>query len=134
MHMKNALQLSLIVAAVLPLHPHANYHDRDTTDSTDGYPRIIRTSNWPDLEGGSIAVEQVLRKNGDGSFTYRFSEQSTATQLYHHAFCESDGATPGQSDSILGGSHVVGGLACFRTTMTESATPSVISIPRSRSR
>lgn len=132
--MNNTVQFSLIFAAALPLYAHASYHDRDTTDSADGYPRIIRTSDWPDLEGGSIAVEQVLRRNRDGSFTYRLSEQSTATQRYHHAFCENDGATPHQSDSILSGSHVVGGLACIKATMTEGVTPSVISIPRSQPR
>jgi hypothetical protein len=72
--------------------------------STSGEKTLIRASEWPDFEGGLIAVEQRLQMNEDGNPTYRYSRQNKATQLFHEAFCLEQNARPAHGEAVLKGS------------------------------
>jgi len=65
---------------------------------------MVRTTEWPDFEGGFVAVEQRLSVNEDGDPTYQYSRQSKATQLYHEAFCLEKHARPAGGEAVLNGS------------------------------
>ncbi|MCW6029741.1 hypothetical protein K4043_17125 [Stenotrophomonas sp. SRS1] len=65
---------------------------------------MVRTTEWPDFEGGFVAVEQRLLMNEDGNPTYQYSRQSKATQLYHEAFCLEKNARPAGGEAVLKGS------------------------------
>jgi len=65
---------------------------------------MVRTTQWPDFEGGFVAVEQRLLMNEDGNPTYQYSRQSKATQLYHEAFCLEKNARPAGGEAELKGS------------------------------
>lgn len=72
--------------------------------STSGEKTLIRASEWPDFEGGLIAVEQRLQMDEDGNPTYQYSRQNKATQLYHEAFCLEQNARPAEGEAVLKGS------------------------------
>lgn len=104
--------LLLSAAATLPVTPPPAAYRDEHTQERDGTKRIVRTAQWSDLDGGLLPVQQKLRPNPDGSFSYFFSEQSLATQLYHHALCEQDGMTAGEGEGVLSGPDAVGGWSC----------------------
>lgn len=52
---------------------------------------ILRTSAWPDFDGGLIRVEQKLSINADGNPTYHYNAQDPETQRYHRLYCDHAG-------------------------------------------
>ncbi len=102
----------LSAVAMLTVSTPTDIYRDENALGHDGVERIVRTTQWPDLEGGSIPVQQRFRPNPDGSLSYVFSDQSTATQLYHHALCEQDGMTASQGEATLSGPDAVGGWSC----------------------
>ncbi|WP_457322168.1 hypothetical protein, partial [Stenotrophomonas sp. P5_B8] len=77
---------ALIVAFPVSATPPSALQDRVEVN-TSGERTLIRASEWPDFQGGLVAVEQRLVMNEDGNPTYQYSRQSKATQLYQqHSF------------------------------------------------
>ncbi|WP_411850659.1 hypothetical protein ACLB90_17580 [Stenotrophomonas sp. LGBM10] len=98
------LALAWVVALPVSAGPPLSSQDR-VEMNTRGESILIRTSEWPDFEGGLVAVEQRLSMNEDGIPTYRYSRQSKATQLYHEAFCLEKNARPAGGEAVLKGSR-----------------------------
>lgn len=94
---------ALIVAFPVSATPPSALQDR-VEMNTSGERTLIRASEWPDFQGGLVAVEQRLVMNEDGNPTYQYSRQSKATQLYHEAFCLEKNARPAGGEAVLEGS------------------------------
>lgn len=93
--------------------------------NTSGERILIRTSEWPDFEGGLVAVEQRLLMNEDGNLTYQHSRQSKATQLYHEAFCLEKNARPAGGEAVLKGS--IAAWICELSDRDEALDPEATS-------
>lgn len=81
--------------------------------AVDGSTHIVRASDWTDFNGRTVSVEQRLTLDQSGHLIYRYDAQTTATQLYHQAFCESMNMTPSRGDGIVRGPAT--GWACTGT-------------------
>lgn len=125
--------LLLSAAAAMPVTPPPAAYRDEHTQERDGTKRIVRTAQWSDLDGGLLLVEQKLRLNPDDSLSYFFSEQSLATQLYHHALCEQDGMTAGQGEGILSGPDAIGGWSCEQEGDGDLPVPRLEQDPGSKS-
>jgi hypothetical protein len=108
--MSSLLLFLLMTATPEPFPP--GYHDRPG-DADDGIHVIVRTGLWDDFNGGQAAVEQVLIPNEDGSFTYQYARQSSATRMYHATYCAFSQMYPPEEDLVISGSGTYGGWACF---------------------
>ncbi|MEN5039220.1 hypothetical protein ABE424_03430 [Stenotrophomonas sp. TWI1149] len=98
----NKLAITLIIALPVSAAPPTSQKDR--VENTGEGRTMVRTTEWPDFEGGFVAVEQRLLINEDGDPTYQYSRQSKATQLYHEAFCLEKNAQPAGGEAVLKGS------------------------------
>jgi len=99
----NKLAIALIISFPVSAAPPTSQQDRIEVN-TSGESTMVRTTQWPDFEGGFVAVEQRLLMNEDGNPTYQYSRQSKATQLYHEAFCLEKNARPAGGEAELKGS------------------------------
>lgn len=79
--------------------------DRFVTHA-NGDLHVIRTSEWDDLNGDIVQVEQRLSPDGFGRLIYRYDEQSEATKRFHRNFCAAMDMVPSAGDGIPGGASV----------------------------
>lgn len=86
--------LILMMLATLPLLAHAGGElpTQDRVVFEDGQRVVLRSSLWPDFEGGWIRTEQKLTVNPEGSWVYRYDTQLPETQKYHQLYCSQFGA------------------------------------------
>lgn len=101
-------QFDFLIAAFLPATA-IGASERLSIDvivaNPDGSVSVDRTSSWPDFNGGIVDVTQRLKQDDFGRLSYRYEDQSRATQLYHQAYCESVG-----NDTLKRDHDVVGSL------------------------
>ena len=100
----------LFSAALVPL-PLVGYRDRIVEHRADG-DVILRTSEHSDFNGGKIRLEQKLRRLSGQRFFIDFSDQPTATKIYHEAFCLKQGMIPNTSTGIIGGEDAIAAWNC----------------------
>ena len=99
-------QFAFLIAAFLPATA-IGASERLSIDvvvaNPDGSVSVDRTSSWPDFNGGILDVTQRLKQDDFGRLSYRYEDQSRATQLYHQAYCESVEMTPSSGTMTLSG-------------------------------
>jgi len=76
----------------------------------NGDRTIIRSSTWPDFDGGSVQVDQRLNPDSLGRLVYRYEQQNEATKLYHQAFCANMDMEPSKGEGVIRGPAT--GWAC----------------------
>lgn len=60
----------------------SSYQDRQMA-SSDGRQWVERTVRLSDFEGGDVAVQVRLFKDGKGGSVYRYDDQNEITKLHH---------------------------------------------------
>lgn len=80
-------------------------HAQEPHDSieftADGHRIVIRTSCWPDQNGGTVPVQQRLQVTADGYLRYDFHDQRAETRAYHEALCATSGMEPMRDGEAL---------------------------------
>lgn len=112
------------IAALSSAPASLPYTDVRSTDA-QGREIIVRSSEFPDLSGGTVIVEQRLRPLGDGRYEIDARDQSKATLLYHLALCEDQGMKPHQGVGTLSGDMAVGGFTCISIAYGDTDTLSL---------
>lgn len=123
----NKLAFALALAFPASASPPSSLQDR-VEMNTHGEQTLIRSSEWPDFEGGIVVVEQRLLMNEEGNPTYQYSRQSKATQLYHEAFCLEKNARPAGGEAVLKGS--IAAWICASSDGDETLDPKATSPQR----
>lgn len=117
-------QFAFLIAAFLPATA-IGASERLSIDvvvaNPDGSVSVDRTSSWPDFNGGIVDVTQRLKQDDFGRLSYRYEDQSRATQLYHQAYCESVEMTPSSGTMTLSGPST--GWSCYSDDPAPPADP-----------
>ncbi|MBH1666986.1 hypothetical protein I5U73_18140 [Stenotrophomonas maltophilia] len=89
----------------------SSYQDRQMA-SSDGRQWVERTVRLSDFEGGDVAVQVRLFKDGKGGFVYRYDDQNETTKLYHQAACEVMNSKVRRGETVISGESAVVGWSC----------------------
>lgn len=89
----------------------SSYEDRQMA-SSDGRQWVERSVRLSDFEGGDVAVQVRLFKDGKGGFVYRYDDQNEATKLYHQAACEVMNSKVRRGETVISGESTVVGWSC----------------------
>ncbi|WP_180876078.1 hypothetical protein [Stenotrophomonas maltophilia] len=89
----------------------SSYQDRQMA-SSDGRQWVERTVRLSDFEGGDVAVQVLLFKDGKGGSVYRYDDQNEATKLYHQAACEVMNSKARRGETVISGESAVVGWSC----------------------
>lgn len=112
--------IAVLLFAAVSLQPPTlpRFIDRVVEHNADG-DVIVRTSDQSDFSGGTVRVDQRLRRLPGNQFLIDFADQTAATKVYHQALCMNSGMQPASGRGTLSGEDTISAWSC----VSRSAAP-----------